>query len=123
MEDKIKEYMSDEELEQLILNVEAHSMLSAPSYLKDEIMEQLMSDKKAERKKYMRKRLSLWLYSAEVGIVAAAAILLLFLLPTESIDIEKYHDTSAISTINQKSNDLCGSLFEITNQLVNWEKN
>lgn len=128
MEDKIKEYLSDEELEKLVLDVEAHSMLSAPSYLKDEIVEQVVQEQKREKQKRIHKKLSLWLYSAEVGLVAAAAIAFMFLIPTENKKPEsgnhmEQESVSVINRINQKSNDLCGHLFEMTNQIVTWEEN
>lgn len=131
MEDRIKEYMPDEELEQLIQEVEEKNMLSAPSYMKNEIMEQIYQVHKEETHKNLQKKLSLLLYSMEVGVVAAAAVLLLFLIPVDNDDNRnidrwagrKQETISVMSKLHEKSNDICGQVFQITNQLVIWEKN
>lgn len=131
MEDRIKEYMPDEELEQLIQEVEENGMLSVPSYMKKEIMEQIHQVHKQEAHKDIQRKLSLWLYSMEVGVVAAAAVLLLFLIPVDRGDngnIDRWagreqETVSAMSKLHEKSNDICGQVFQITNQLVAWEEN
>lgn len=128
MEDRIKEYMPEEELEQLIQEVEEKNMLSAPSYLKNEIMEQIHQVHKKEKHKDIQRKLSLLLYSMEVGVVAAAAVLLLFLIPVDNRNIDSWagreqETASAMSKLHEKSNAICGQVFQITNQLVIREEN
>lgn len=82
MEPSKLEYLSETELEQLIMEVEERELLQAPSYLKRETLQ------KIQRKYYpivpmqKRNKKALFLYRLKVGIAAVAAILLLCVLPT-----------------------------------------
>ncbi len=71
-----KQYMSDEELNQLIQDVELTAMLSPPSYLKDQIMEKVTS-----KRRYKQKQL--FLYSMKVAAAAVAALYFLMIMPID----------------------------------------
>ena len=106
MENRELEYMSDEELTKLIMDVEENSMMSAPAYLKDEILSQVFEPKNAEEKPVLKqvediehqkidqnskvfrinsssRRISLLVYGAKVMAAAAAAIVLMFAMPVD----------------------------------------
>lgn len=84
-----EEYMSEEELEQLIEEVEQGAMLRAPAYLKEQILKEIQNTElkqtpsvrpsATEYRKNIRKQLLV--YELKVAGLVAAAILMLFLLP------------------------------------------
>lgn len=85
------QYMSDEELNKLIQDVEFTGMLSPPSYLKDQIMEKVISEKKEEKtlittvdyNKKRNKQKQLFLYSMKVAAAAIAALYFLMTVPMD----------------------------------------
>ncbi len=98
MEEGRTKYLSDEELSSLIAQVEEQELLRAPSYLKAETMEAIARSSDSKRKSLeripakkeafggfygVRSRLKLLGYSVQVGVVSAAAIVLLVLFPME----------------------------------------
>lgn len=81
MEPSKLEYLSEAELEQLIMEVEEDEMLQAPSYLKRETLQKI-------RRKYYpivpiqkKNKKVLFLYRLKVGLATVAAILVLCVLP------------------------------------------
>ena len=100
-------YLSEEELEKLIAEVETNSMLHAPHNLKDEILqaaEQERSDLSAAKEitgkrsaVYQRsRRRAFFLYVLEVEAVSAAAIAMLFLTPVRNADTHGQAGSSAL---------------------------
>lgn len=95
MEELKESYLTDEELERLIAQMEQEPMLQAPSYLKDEILNSLsqqdekMKQWQAKAKFYDRSqsRKQLWFYSAKVAIGAAAALAMLWILPANLVQL------------------------------------
>jgi len=67
-------YLTDEELEQLIADVEANEMVSAPPDMMEEILAGIVMKPGAKKKEFQ-------LYCFRVITSVAAAILLLFMLP------------------------------------------
>lgn len=119
MENHDEQYLSEEELERLISQVEQESMLQAPSYLKDEILTSLAAQDekmkqlqgKAEPYNRSRYKRQLWFYSAKVAIGAAAALLMLWITPANLIQLP-----SAASLEEQGQNT-----WEETMQTKPWE--
>lgn len=84
-------YLTDEELEALIGNVEEKSMIAPPVYLKQQIMEEIRKEKDSppvNTEKYVsaqnvrkKKNLQLLLYSAKIITGAAAAIICITVVP------------------------------------------
>lgn len=86
-----EEYLTDEELMELINEVEANSMLKAPAYMKERILHEIQKEELrvtqnapsrqsiTTHKKNIRKQLLV--YEIKVMGSMAAAILILFLLP------------------------------------------
>lgn len=129
-----QDYLSEEELKQLIAETEHGEMLKAPVYLKSEILDKIRMEEQKEKviempqrsgkvmtekekkKAYMR-------YRIKVAGIAAAAIFALFIIPagtsnskqSSSVNEEK---TSITGTINEKTNAWCSHLFELSNGLI-----
>lgn len=87
-------YLSEEELNALIRQVESQEMLRAPVHLKTEVMEQVRREKRGAKKRQV------FVYRAKVLAAMAAALTLLILMPddrTESMgnmSIEQQADES-----------------------------
>lgn len=72
-----EEMMSDEELLQFIADVEENDMVEAPSYLKEQIIFESQNwQRKNARKQYRA-------FEFKVCLATAAAIAVIFLIPTE----------------------------------------
>lgn len=127
-----QDYLSEEELKQLIEETEQGEMLKAPVYLKSEIMDKIrMEEKKViempqrsgrtmtekeKKRAYMR-------YRIKVAGIAAAAIFALFMIPTgtsnpKQSSLADEEKTSITGTINEKTNAWCSHLFEFSNGLI-----
>lgn len=115
------EYLSDEELNELIKEVEESAMLTAPSYLREEILKQIQvsQPKKSNRQE-------LFFYSLKVGFATAAAVAMLFVLPmgsrpTDGYDIptDKCQGFNKVSEkINEKTNWICEQIYSISNEMI-----
>lgn len=123
-----QEYFSDDELEKFLQDVEENEMHRAPFYLKREIMEQAFPEQKlrstVDKKKIMsRAQRQKWImYNCKVVLAAAAAILVLFLLPTGENGILGGEDDGNMSqvtnSIGSKSEQLCDVLSNISDKLI-----
>lgn len=79
---KYMEYLTDTELESLILEVEQNELVSAPPNLQDQILEVLDQEAKAlEEQKVRDKIIEFKRYRFRVMTTVAAAVLAVFLLP------------------------------------------
>lgn len=129
------DYISDEELLDLINEIEEGAMLKAPVYLKGQILQQIQKEEElrhrgnsarqpiTEHKKNIRKQLLV--YKIEVIGTMAAAIIILFLLP-----VSIPGDASTMSTENKEpgsgifeywdmaSSQLLEQMGTISNQLL-----
>lgn len=123
-----QEYFSDDELEMFLEDVEQNEMHMAPFYLKREIMEQAFPEQKlrnaVDKKKTMsRAQRQKWIvYNCKVVLAAAAAIVVLFLLPTGengSLWGEEDGNMSQVTnSIGSKSEQLCDVLSTISDKLI-----
>lgn len=131
--DSLKEgYLSSEELDALIRQVETQEMLQAPSYLKEEIL-LCVKEETGQNGPGDRKKRELFAYSLRVGLAAAAAIAMLFLMPVEEYRRNGYVDRTvyteyrspsgrAARTLKEHSNELCRKLNAASNWLVPGER-
>ena len=79
---KYMEYLTDTELESLILEIEQNELVSAPPNLQDQILEVLDQEAKAlEEQKVRDKIIEFKRYRFRVMTTVAAAVLAVFLLP------------------------------------------
>ena len=70
-------YLSEEELNALIVQVESQEMLRAPVHLKTEVMEQIRRERRGAKKRQV------FVYRAKVLAAMAAALTLLILMPDD----------------------------------------
>jgi len=127
-------YLSEEELEKLIAEVETKAMLHAPRNLKAEVLqsaEQERSERSAAKEitgkrsaAYQKsRRRAFFLYAIEVEAVSAAAIAMLFLTPVRNADSwtsQRVQDptSSVMYQINEKSNAFCSHLYDFSNRII-----
>lgn len=125
----MRDYLSDEELEELILRVEEQELLKSPRYLKEEIVRKIGSlpEKKADKNKAL-----LW-YTLQVSFAAAAAVLFLFLMPAQGLEPrqlqpQERHMGSALESLDtltgvlgEQSVRICGRIAELTDRLITTE--
>lgn len=131
--DQDREYLSDEELENLITQVETKAMLHAPRNLKAEVLQSAgehsapdmgkRRDEKHNASYQKSRRRAFFLYVLEVEAVSAAAIAMLFLTPFRNADSWTNRETrdpasSVMYQINEKSNALCSHLYGFTNRML-----
>lgn len=137
MTDKRDEYLSPEELDTLIRQVETREMLQAPSYLKDEILlcvkekaalpgswENTAQERNGKRLPILRgiisndrKKRELLAYSLRVGLAAAAAILMLFWMPFGEYSGNGYGKLAAGTEYQSPSGRTVRALNEHSNEL------
>lgn len=121
---KNKEYMNDEELLQFIAEIEEHEMVSAPSYLKENILSKANKMQKRAVKRQYRA------FQLKVCLATAAAIAVIFFIPSElqiashqdkaePISKEEYFEKKNLSF----SSDLEQFVQKLTGQIVVKEDN
>lgn len=117
-----KEYMSDEELEQFIAEIEAEPLLHPPRELKNDILQTL------HQKKKHQKNMQLFLYGMKVAAATAAAIMILLSVPDNLYSQEKIvvqqeeiFEGDVLYRFNQKVNGYFGKLNNKLNQLMKME--
>lgn len=115
MTDYKMDYLTDDELEKLIADVETHGMLTAPSYLRDEVL------KKTEVPLY-KKKLQFYAYSFKVCAAAAAAIVLMFSIPMDRELPEVREETSITEELSRRAGSLCESLNDFSDMLIRVER-
>ncbi|NBI84955.1 hypothetical protein D3Z47_01600 [Lachnospiraceae bacterium] len=122
------DYLTDEELMDLIASVEIGAKLSAPGYLKESILKKAVP-------KNRKKQHELLFFSAKITAAAAAAILLLFTMPDPGYleqalqpgfilreeDVSGHREDSFLRKLNQKANSFCGMLADGANSIFEKE--
>ena len=96
---KYMEYLTDTELESLILEVEQNELVSAPPNLQDQILEVLDQEAKAlEEQKVRDKIIEFKRYRFRVMTTVAAAVLAVFLLPRlEGLQLQQTESTQPLT--------------------------
>lgn len=112
MTEQKMDYLTDEELTKLIEDVEMHGMLECPSYVRQEVLEKT-------RVSLKKRKQQLLVYSFKVWAASAAAIILLFTLPTEVPTAEQQF--SFTRELSKRTNNVCESLNDFTDMLVDRE--
>lgn len=137
-----EDYLSDQELEELIRQVEEQDMIAAPDYLEEKICTKIRQSEQVVQyraKKSTRQRL--FFYSLKVIAASAAAIAFLYIVPmvqsqeqpptyvseTQQPDwsreaAKRKEETSFVQNVNQATNQFCNSLFRKTNALFQKEE-
>lgn len=126
-----QDYLSEEQLEQLITETEHGEMLQAPVYLKNEILDKIRMEEQKEKVIEMpvrtgkkmtakEKKQAYMLYRIKVAGITAAAIFALFIIPAGSLEPQQSRSVgeeqmSITGTINEKTNAWCSHIFELSN--------
>lgn len=138
-----EEYLSDAELEVLILDVEEHGMMTAPEYLEHKIVDKIRHQNQiVEYKTKISAKRKLLLYSLKVATASAAAIAFLVVVPaierksgiSENLTFVETQrerrqqdertdrrEPSIIQNVNQATNEFCGELFRKSNAIFQKE--
>ncbi|WP_455714901.1 hypothetical protein [Anaerosporobacter sp.] len=78
------EYLSDEELQNLIQSIEQEGITHAPQYMKQSILDQIQREENmAAISNHRSSKIQLFTYAMKVGVAAAAAIVLVVLIPVK----------------------------------------
>lgn len=125
---KKNEYLSEDELLELIAHVEENEMIQAPFYLKQEILQRVEEESLDKTKNSQKKSANIQFltFSLKVALATAASIAVLFLVPAESessnmpTQIEQESETFSKKLLN-KSYQISGGLGRVTNRIVNKE--
>ncbi len=109
-------YLTDEELEKLIQDVENQGMLHCPSYVRGEILQKTGVS-------LQKRKMQFYLYSAKVCAAAAAAIFLLFtipegILPVSGGDMAGKEQFSFTDKLNKQTTAMCESLNDFSDMLI-----
>ena len=139
------DYLSDEELRQLIQDTEAKELISAPSYLEERVLEGVARERKfLQQRKNRKVSHRLFTYSLEVVIATAAAVAVMIVLPgvsngtggmgdsyvTEQMKEQRERpvreekdqkESWLIDGINSITGNICNSINEKTSLLVQKE--
>ena len=92
-EDKL-DYLSDEELQCLIESIEQEELIQAPHYMKQSILDQVESEERINAiSTHRSSKVQLITSAMKVGVAAAAAIVLLVLIPVN--DYSSFPDEEA----------------------------
>lgn len=84
MQEDTLDYLSDEELQSLIESIEQEDMIHAPYYIKQSILDQVESEERITAiSSHRSSKVQLITYAMKVGVAAAAAIVLLVLIPVK----------------------------------------
>lgn len=147
-----QDYLSEKELQSLIDSIEQEEMVHAPQYLKESILDKIMSEERINSSSSHRSsKVQLITYAMKVGAAAAAAIVLLVLIPVKDHcsfmdeetryeewldyqnqidDKKKYEETweeenygiyKGNKSIYETTNEICSKILEKTNKLFGKE--
>lgn len=120
-----EEYLSDEELENLIAFVEENEIVPAPFYLKESILEKARKEVVPVKSKQSA-HVQFLSFSFKVALATAAAIAVLFIAPAEikmvsSVSERPVQKVTITEKIVGKSNEICEYLNKFTNQIIGKE--
>lgn len=123
-----EEYLSDEELKNLIALVEEHEIVPAPFYLKESILEKARKETEelVPMKSKQSPHVQFLSFSFKVALATAAAIAVLLIAPAEiemisSVSEKPVQEVTITEKIVGKSNELCQLLNKFTNQIIGKE--
>ena len=117
MTEQTMNYLTDDELEKLINDVEMHELLQCPSHVRQEVLEKTQVS-------LWKKKLQFYVYSVKVCAAAAAAIVILFTLPVEPqipVMVESPSSEEQFSfteELSKRTNSICESLNAFSDMLI-----
>lgn len=120
MEKKQLQYLSDNELEAMMEDVETHGLIEAPEHMKDNILQMLRQEENVMSEGYKKK--SMLIYSIKVSLTAAAAILCIIFMPLQQSEMVVKPKVSMTSQMKEASTQLCQKVQDLSGRLMvsNW---
>ena len=119
MTENSRDYLTDEELEKLIMDVENQGLLCCPSYVRGEVLQRVEVSQQKRKQKF-------YLYSVKVCVASAAAIFLLFTIPIGQLNtpeaLESRRQTSFTNMLSEQTDEMCESLNDFSDMLIFREK-
>lgn len=126
-----QQYFSEDELGSFLEELEEDGIHEAPFYLKREIMKQafpeLQQHISSEKRRLSRAQKRKWIiYNCKIALAAAAAIVLMFLMPTENTSMMQSEEVDAMThvtnSIGNSSERLCNILSNISDRMIIGDK-
>lgn len=121
-------YFSEDELKSFLEDIEENNMHQAPFYLKEEIMKQVFPKQRVsqiplEKRKLSRAQKRKWIiYNCKITFAAAAAIILMFIMPMESGGMKLQNETGTMTQVTNRiesgSERLCNILSNLSDQMI-----
>ncbi|MBO4457146.1 MAG: hypothetical protein J5802_05465 [Butyrivibrio sp.] len=107
-----REYLSDEELQKLISDIELGDMAEAPVHLEEKVLRAIDSSKGTGNKERIRKKkiVEYRMYRMKVALTVAAAIIVMFLVPyspvtDKFISMREEHVSQNINSEREDASD------------------
>ena len=123
---KENEYLSDEELMQLIAEVEEHDMIEAPFYMKHEILQRVRQESVVQRAHSAK--IQFLTFSFKVALATAAAVAVLLLAPAQFrempsvADKEQAQSETLSKKLENRSNLVSEGLLNFSNKVIGKEE-
>ena len=126
-----QQYFSEDELGRFLEDLEENGIHEAPFYLKGEIMKQAFPELpqhiSLEKRRLSRAQKRKWIiYNCKIALAAAAAIVLLFLIPMENNSMMQSEEVGAMThvtnSIGNSSERLCNILSNISDRMIIGDK-
>ncbi|MDE6713692.1 MAG: hypothetical protein K2K20_08145 [Lachnospiraceae bacterium] len=115
------EYLSDEELEQLVKDVEAGPLCQAPEYLKPMILDKVEAYDKSVYK--MSAGMQLFIYSVKIMAAAAAAVIVILTVPVmdkaQSLDYMEQSAQAELERMRDRAADRELALIQDRTETIN----
>ena len=123
---KENEYLSDEELMQLIAEVEEHDMIEAPFYMKHEILQRVRQESVVQRAHSAK--IQFLTFSFKVALATAAAVAILLLAPAQfremlsGADKEQAQSETLSKKLENSSYLVSEGLLNFSNKVIGKEE-
>lgn len=121
-----KEYLSDEELMQLINDVEEHEMLQAPFYMKHVILQRVREESVVRSERSAK--IQFLTFSFKVALATAAAVAVLLLAPAQFREMpsvatkEQVQSETFSKRLESRSNLVSEGLLNFANKVIGKEE-
>lgn len=121
-----KEYLSDEELMQLINDVEEHEMLQAPFYMKHVILQRVREESVVRSERSAK--IQFLTFSFKVALATAAAVAVLLLAPAQFREMpsvatkEQVQSETFSKRLESRSNLVSEGLLNFSNKVIGKEE-
>ena len=119
MMEQRRSYLTDDELDRLIADVECQGLLQSPSYLRNEVLA-------GTENSLQKRKLQFYIYSVKVCAAAAAAIFVLFTIPAGQLTMPKQvadrQQETLLDKLGRQADVMCESVNNFSDMLIMKEK-